>query len=574
MKLSNYFLPTVREIPSDAEIPSHRLMIRAGMIRKVAAGIYSLLPLGLRVIRKVENIVREEMNKAGAIETLLPSIVPSELWKETGRWDFYGKELLRITDRHQNQFCYGPTHEEVMTNLVRNEVKSYKQLPLNLYQIQTKFRDEIRPRFGVMRSREFTMKDGYSFDCDEEAAAISYQKMHDAYSAVFRRSGLRFGAVEADTGQIGGSASHEFMVFAETGEDVVVSCSKCGFASNVEKAEVSPAVINPNEQVPQLPIEEIETPDKKTIGEVSGFLGKEEWEFIKTLIYTIDSGKEHIAVLVRGDFEINEPKLKNLLGADEIELASPETVKDITNASTGFAGPHKLECRIVADNSIENMVNAVSGANRDDYHLININIGRDFTPDIVGDVRLISLGDPCPKCRDTIEFHRGIEVGHIFRLGTKYSEAMKATYLDTNGKKKTIVMGTYGIGIARIAAAAIEQCNDENGIIWPYSIAPFQVVIIPLNIKNSELVNSANGIEEKLREAGFEVLHDDRNERAGVKFADADLIGIPIQVIIGPRGISNGEVEIKVRATGERRNIKIEELTDEVQKISVKLLES
>jgi len=568
VKLTSYFIPTVREVPTEAETPSHRLMIRSGMIRKIASGVYAHLPIGLRVIRKIENIVREEMNRAGAIETLLPSMIPSELWQETGRWEFYGKELLRIVDRHEHNFCYGPTHEEVMTDLVRREINSYKQLPINLYQIQTKFRDEIRPRFGVMRSREFIMKDGYSFDVDDEGAIESYEKMFKAYEAIFKRSGLNFRAVEADTGQIGGSSSHEFMVLAETGEDIVVSCPKCGYASNTEKTEIIQT--DSDSPIPQDldKIKEVETPDKKSIEEVAEFLDKDTWDFIKTLIYTVDFDKEHIAVLVRGDYDINELKLKKVLDANDIELAEPEIVKEITNAPVGFAGPVGLKCKVIADNSVKGIFDGVTGANKTDCHLLNVVEGRDFEADIYDDIRTVALGDPCPKCRDTLEFFRGIEVGHIFRLGTKYSEAMNATFLDVNGKKQTVVMGTYGIGIARIAAATIEQSHDDNGIIWPYSIAPFEVIVIPLNTKVESVVNTANKIEQELEADGYEVLNDDRNERAGVKFKDSDLIGIPIQIIVGEKGLANNEVEIKVRKTGERFSIKTSDIKSKVNEIA------
>jgi len=569
MKLSRFFIPTVRQVPSDAEIASHRLMIRAGMIRKIAAGIYDMLPLGLRVIRKVENIVREEMNRAGAVETLLPSLIPAELWKETERWDFYGKELLRFRDRHDNEFCYGPTHEEVMTDLVRREVKSYKQLPLNLYQIQTKFRDEIRPRFGVMRAREFLMKDGYSFDVDEETAGESYRKMFEAYSRIFQRAGLEFRAVEADTGRIGGSSSHEFMVLADSGEDVIVSCPDCGYGSNIEKTEaVSGEKSAPaSSDIPAM--KEVATPGMGSIEEVSAFLKLKPENFIKTLIYSVDGTEECVAVLVRGDYEISEPKLRNLLSAQDVELAQPEQVKRITGASVGFAGPQRLACKIVADNSIRGITAGVTGANRDDYHATHVVEGRDFKPDIFGDIRLVRQGDPCPACRNAeLEFHRGIEVGHIFRLGTKYSKAMKAAYLDRDGKEQVIVMGTYGIGIARIAAAAIEQSHDENGIIWPASIAPFDVIILPLNVRKENVLRTAVEVEKELEEAGLEVLLDDREERAGVKFNDADLIGIPVQVIIGEKGLAGGEVEIKHRKSGTRMKVKRDEAAKKAAEIA------
>jgi len=564
MKLSRYFIPTVREVPSEAETASHRLMIRAGMIRKLAAGVYNLLPLGLRSIRKVENIVREEMNRAGAVETLLPSMIPAELWRETGRWNLYGKELLRIKDRHGHEFCYGPTHEEVMTDLVRREVKSYKQLPLTLYQIQAKFRDEIRPRFGMMRAREFMMKDAYSYHTDEKSAEEGYEKMFRAYEHVFKRSGLRFRAVEADTGNIGGSSSHEFMVLADTGEDLIVSCPACSYASNVEKTEVLDAAQPAPQTAAQR--EDVATPDARTIEEVSAFLKRPADQFIKTLVYSVNGGKEFLAVLVRGDREVNEHKLKTLTGADLLEMADPEKVKELTGAGIGFVGPCGMKPAIIADYSIRGMANAVSGANRDGYHTININEGRDFTVGQWADVRMVREGDTCPRCKKPkLEFHRGIEVGHIFRLGTKYSKAMKANYLDANGKDQVMVMGTYGIGIGRIAAAAIEQSHDDNGIIWPYSIAPFQVVILPLNVSKEDIVTAANRIEEELEREGYEVLQDDRDERAGFKFNDADLMGIPIQVIVGDKGLKNGEVELKIRKTGERFNVKLEGLKEKLK---------
>ncbi|MDH5542627.1 MAG: proline--tRNA ligase [Nitrospinota bacterium] len=572
MKISRYFAPTVREVPADAEIPSHRLMIRAGLIRKLAAGVYSLLPVGLRTLKKMENIIREELTAAGAIETLLPSLIPSDLWKETGRWDFYGKELLRIKDRHDNEFCYGPTHEEVMTDLVRREVRSYKQLPLNLFQIQTKFRDEIRPRFGVMRAREFLMKDGYSFDIDEGSAAVSYQKMYDAYSAVFRRAGLKFRVVEADTGQIGGSDSHEFMVLANSGEDLIVSCPKCGYASNVERTEISDTPPGNESAEKEGALTEVETPGQRTIEEVSAFLKRSPKEFIKTLVYSVNGGEELCAVLVRGDFDINEIKLKKLIKANEIELADSEKVKTLAGASTGFVGPQGLKCKIIADNSVKVIRNGISGANRDDYHVINVNHGRDFKPDIFGDIRMVIEGDSCPRCKEAkLDFYRGIEVGHIFRLGTKYSEAMKATYLDKDGKEQIIVMGTYGIGVGRTVAASIEQNHDDNGIIWPYAIAPFHISLLPLDVRKEEIVKTADDMEEMLEKEGFEILHDDRDERAGVKFKDADLLGIPIQLIIGEKGLKNGEVELKIRKTGERLNIKKEDVLQKLKDLSSSL---
>lgn len=570
MRMKNYFVPTTRETPAEAETASHVLMLRAGMIRKVAAGVYDLLPLGLRVIRRVENIVREEMNRAGALETLLPSMIPAELWMETGRWQKYGKELLRIKDRHGHDFCYGPTHEEVMTDLVRGEVRSYKQLPLVLYQIQTKFRDEIRPRFGMMRAREFMMKDAYGFHADEASAAEGYARMFAAYETIFRRSGLRFRAVEADTGNIGGSSSHEFMVLADTGEDVVVSCPECAYASNLEKAESKDPAPQPSPPAADSPQpSDVETPNQKTIEEVSDFLKMSAERFIKTLVYSVDEGKEFVAVLVRGDCEVNEHKLKNALGADSLELASFEKVRELTGASAGFVGPRGLKLKIIADDLLRGMTNAASGANKDGFHTINLSEGRDFKPTQWIDARNARAGDLCARCgKGPLEFHKGIEVGHVFRLGTKYSKAMNAAYLDSDGREQTMVMGTYGVGIGRIAAAAIEQSHDEAGIVWPYSIAPFHVVILPLNVSKPDLAQTAERIYSELEGAGFDVLLDDRDERAGFKFNDADLVGIPIQVIVGDKGLKNGEVEIKVRKTGARFSVKLEGVGVKVKEIA------
>ncbi|MBI5638275.1 MAG: proline--tRNA ligase [Nitrospinae bacterium] len=569
MRLTRYFIPTVKEVPSEAECASHQLMIRAGMIRKIAAGVYDLLPLGLRAIRNVENIVRQEMNRAGGLETFLPSMIPAELWQETGRWQFYGKELLRIKDRHDHEFCYGPTHEEVMTDIVRREVKSYKQLPLTLYQIQTKFRDEIRPRFGMMRAREFMMKDAYSFHADEDDAAKGYERMFKAYEAVFKRAGLKFRAVEADTGNIGGSSSHEFMVLADTGEDTIVSCPACSYASNVEKADVPPAA--PHAAATPEPMAEVATPDQRTIDEVSAFLKRPAASFIKTLIYTLD-GKEQVCVLARGDHEVNEHKLKRILDAVTLELAAPEAVQKISGAQPGFVGPQGLKVRILADNAVRGMANAVTGANKDGYHVVGVNEGRDFKAAAYHDLRNVKPGDRCPRCHNAdLEFHRGIEVGHVFRLGTKYSKAMRAVYLDNNGKEQTMVMGTYGIGIGRVAAAAIEQSHDANGIIWPWGLAPFQVAVLPLNVAKPDIAGAAAKIEEELEAEGYSVLHDDRDERAGFKFNDADLVGYPIQVIVGDKGLKNGEVELKIRKTGERLNVKLDGLKEKLRETAALL---
>jgi prolyl-tRNA synthetase len=546
MRYSSYFIPTLKETPSEAEIVSHKLMLRAGLIRKLTSGVYTYMPAGLKSIKKVENIIREEMNRAGAIELLMPSVQPAELWQESGRWDFYGRELLRFKDRHDRDSCLGPTHEEVITDLVRREIHSYKQMPVNFYQIQTKFRDEIRPRFGIMRGREFLMKDAYSFDADETGAEKSYERMYDAYHNIFRRCGLKFRAVEADTGSIGGSFSHEFMVLSDTGEDQIVNCSRCEYAANLEKAEVKRINVPEAEGHDEpMALEEVETPDKKTIEDVSNFLSITPDRLVKTLIYNVD---DYVAaVLVRGDHEINDAKLKNLLNADQLEMASQDVVRSITGAPVGFAGPVGLKTKIVADHDIKEMVNFVTGGNRKDLHLRNVNPGRDFKIDIIGDLRVITGSDRCPRCASEIKFGRGIEVGHIFKLGTKYSKAMKALFLDEQGIEKEAVMGCYGIGVSRTIAAAIEQNHDDNGIIFPIPIAPFEVLVLPLQVNEKEVVDAAEKIYKGLMENGIDVLIDDRDLRAGFKFKDADLLGIPVRVTIGSRELKNGKVEMKLR---------------------------
>jgi prolyl-tRNA synthetase len=551
MKTSQLLIPTLREDPAEAETVSHRLMLRAGLIRKVAAGIYTYLPLGLRVIRKVEQIIREEMNRAGAQELLMPMASPAELWKETGRWDFYGKELLRFQDRHERDFCLGPTHEEVITDLFRREVNSYRQLPLNFYQIQTKFRDEIRPRFGLMRGREFLMKDAYSFDRDEAGARLNYQKMYDAYHRIFTRCGLTFRAVEADTGLIGGTSSHEFMVLADTGEETIVYSDHGTFAANVERAEVLAPEKPETEEMRDL--KAVSTPNCRTIEEVTAFLKIPANRLVKTLLYS--TGKETVAVLVRGDHAVNEIKLKKVLAISDIELADPATIEQVTGATVGFAGPVGLTgVRIFADQAIPTMRNAVVGGNRLDTHYVDGNWGRDFTADQVLDLRNAQAGDPSPRKDGMLKVTKGIEVGHVFMLGTKYSEAMKATFLDPQGKENFAVMGCYGIGVGRTAASSIEQNHDERGIIWPYPIAPFHVHLIPVSQSDKTAQQTAS-LYESLCMAGFEVLWDDREERAGVKFNDADLIGAPFQVIVGDKGLADGVVEIKVRKTGEKSRL-------------------
>jgi prolyl-tRNA synthetase len=548
MRYSEYFIPTVKETPADAEVISHQLMLRAGMIRKLAAGIYNYLPMGLRSVRKVEQIVREEMNRAGAIELLMPMVVPAELWQESGRWEQYGKELLRFRDRKDGEFCLGPTHEEVITDLVRREVKSYRQLPLNLYQVQTKFRDEIRPRFGLMRGREFIMKDAYSFDVDSDAADISYDKMYQAYRRIFQRCGLNFRAVEADTGSIGGSSSHEFMVLAESGEDAIVSCSACDYAANVEKAEAREAAA---EAVEQLPIEKVATPGKKTIEEVSAFLGVEKSAMLKTLVYKAD-GKP-VVVLLRGDHEANEIKLARFLGCEELEMADDALVEKVSGAPAGFVGPAGMKnVRIIADQAVKGMGNSVTGANEADMHVKNVNVGRDFIPESFADLRNVVAGDRCPRCETgAMEIWRGIEVGHVFKLGTKYSKALQATYLDAEGKEQVIFMGCYGIGIGRTVASSIEQNHDKDGIVFPIPIAPFHCIVSAVNPKDETVANAAEEIYANLEKVGVETLLDDRDERPGVKFKDADLVGIPIRIVVGAKALAEGKVEVKLRKSGE-----------------------
>jgi prolyl-tRNA synthetase len=546
MRVSQMFLPTLKEVPSDAEVISHIMMLRAGMIRKQASGIYSYLPLGLRAIRRVEEIIREEMNRAGAQELLLPALQPSELWQESGRWDFYGKELLRFKDRHDRDFCLGPTHEEVITDLVRREIKSYRQLPINLYQIQTKFRDEIRPRFGIMRSREFGMKDAYSFDIDFKGAEESYRKMYDSYTRIFSRCGLNFKAVEADTGNIGGSFSHEFMVLADTGEDLILSCGSCDYAANAERAEIAA----PQGELPAerdfKELEKVHTPDAHTVEEVTKFLGISPEELVKTMI--VDTDKGFVAALVRGDLEINPIKVKNLLGCEWCYLASERYVEDITSAPTGFAGPVGLKIKVIADNSIKLMKNFVVGANDKDMHYINANYVRDFEVHEFADLSQAAAGAACPRCGGIMEEFRGIEVGHIFMLGNKYSHSLGAVYLDEDGKEQEIVMGCYGIGVGRTVAAAIEQNHDEDGIIFPMPLAPFQVIVLPVNVNDHLIRETSFSIYNDLLKEGVDAVIDDRDERAGVKFKDADLCGFPLRVTVGSRGLKENKVEIKKRA--------------------------
>ena len=548
MRQSGLLIPTLRDDPGEAEIVSHKLMLRAGLIRKVAAGVYTYLPLGLRVIRKVERIIREELNRAGAQEVLMPIASPAELWQETGRWDFYGKELFRLKDRHERDFCLGPTHEEIITDLVRREVRSYRQLPVNFYQIQTKFRDEIRPRFGLMRGREFIMKDAYSFDADETGAKESYRKMYEAYKAIFTRCGLTFRPVEADTGLIGGTSSHEFMVLADTGEEGIAVCDACEYAANVERAELQehahkapPETLREKRSIPTL--------GKKTVEDVTAFLKVPATQLVKTLLYRAD-GKT-VAVLVRGDHDVNEIKLKKALGATELAMADPAMVEKATGAPVGFAGPVGLSgVMMIADLAVKTLANIVVGGNAADTHWVDVTPGRDFTPERYADLRNATAGDTCPRCAKPMRIARGIEVGHVFMLGTKYSEKMKAVYLDKQGQEQVIVMGCYGIGVGRTAAAAIEQNHDAKGIIWPTPIAPFHVHVLPLTGKPGAVLDAACALEVELEKAGIDVLLDDRDERPGVKFNDADLIGCPYHVVIGEKGLKEGQIELKERRTG------------------------
>lgn len=569
MKMSNMLISTLREVPAEAEIDSHKLMLRAGMMRKMAAGVYNYMPLGLKVLKKVEDIVREEMDAAGAQEFLASAMIPAELWQESGRWDAYGAEMFRLKDRGNRDFCLGPTHEEVFTDIARNEIKSYKQLPLNLYQIQTKYRDERRPRFGVMRSREFIMKDAYSFDRNQEGLDIVFNKMHDAYVNIFNRCGLDAKPVQADSGAIGGANSAEFMVKSEVGEDDVVFCDCCNYAANIEKAVCTP---EKEEKQDFLELKEVETPNAKTIEEVAAFFGKDAKKFAKTILFNADG--KIVAVMVRGDREINEVKVANAIGeVNSLELASNEEVQNATGAVVGFAGPIGIKADILlVDAEVTNMYNFIVGANKTGYHLENVNYGRDFEG-TVGDFRNVTAGEKCPDCGATVTIARGTEVGHIFKLGTKYSVAMNANFIDEDGKEKPFVMGCYGIGVTRTMASIIEQHHDENGIVWPLAVAPYHVSVIPVNVKDEEQVRVANELYNELVSMGVEALLDDRNERAGVKFKDSELMGIPMRVTVGKK-IGDGEVEFKLR-NGEMEVVKISDIPSivkgEFEKNNVKL---
>lgn len=564
MRVSNLFMATQREIPADAEIPSHRLMLRAGLIRKMASGVYSFMPMGYRTYKKVEAVIREEMDKAGAQELIMPALLPAEAYQGSGRWEKFGPEMFRLTDRGGRSFCLGPTHEEPFTEAVRDSIRSYKQLPVTLYQIQHKYRDEKRPRFGVIRAREFVMKDAYSFDVDEAGLDISYKKMYDAYRAIFDRLGLDYTIVDADSGAMGGSGSQEFMVKSEVGEDAICFCDECGYAANEEKAGWTRGAAQEGEE---LAIEKIHTPDVKTIEELCGYLNCGPDAFVKTILYNIDG--KFVAAMCRGDRDINETKLGNLYDATEMELAAFADVEMITGAKVGFAGPVGLKQKIdiVVDPEVTGMKNFVVGACETDYHFKNVNIGRDFEADQVADITNAKAGDICPKCgKGKLGMARGVEVGHIFKLGTKYSDALGCIYLDNNGKEHSMVMGCYGIGVSRVLAAIIEQYHDDDGIIWPPIVAPYKVIVVPTKANDEEIMGVAEKIYADLTAAGCEVLIDDRNERPGVKFKDADLLGIPLRITVGRRA-GEGIVEVKRRDSSETAEITVDEAVKAAKEI-------
>jgi prolyl-tRNA synthetase len=561
MRLSTYPINTLRDVPADAEVVSHQLMLRAGLIRRLAAGLYTWLPLGLRVLRKVEAIVREEMDRAGAIELLMPTVQPAELWQESGRWDQFGPELLRMRDRHERSYCFGPTHEEVITDLARRELKSYRQLPCNFYQIQTKFRDEIRPRFGVMRAREFTMKDAYSFHLDPASLEQGYQAMYEAYSRIFSRMNLRFRAVRADTGSIGGNASQEFHVLADSGEDAIAFSDADDYAANLEMAEAVPPATK--RAAPAAALARAATPGTRTIAELTAFLGVESTQCIKTLLVEGSDGGV-VALALRGDHELNAVKAQKLPGvASPLRMASPEQVRAATGCEPGFIGPVGLALKVYADHAAANAANFVCGANERDAHLTGVNWGRDLPEPEAVDVRNVVAGDPSPSGQGRLGIARGIEVGHIFQLGRKYSEAMKAEVLDESGKSVTMFMGCYGIGVTRVVAAAIEQNHDERGIVWPEPIAPFNVSLIPINLQKSERVReTSERLYAGLQAAGFEVLYDDRDARPGVKFADDELVGIPHRLVVGDKGLERGVVEYKPRTGDGAADVPLDSVVD------------
>lgn len=568
MLVSKLYAPTLREVPNEAEIPSHQLMLRAGYMRKSAQGMYTYLPLAQRVLQKIKAIIREEMDAAGSQEILMPIVQPAEIWKKSGRWDVYGAEMWRIKDRHEHEFCLGPTHEEMVTTLIHYDVNSYRQLPLNLHQIQDKFRDERRPRFGLMRGREFLMQDAYSFDRDEEGLNVSYKSMYDAYDKVFTRCGLHYRIVEADSGAIGGSGSHEFMVLAESGEAEICYCTECDYAADTEKAELN---VIPADKEEGKEIEEVLTPDCKSIADVCSFLKLPLEKSVKAVAYNSDKGL--ILCFVRGDHEVNEIKVINTCGVNELEMADDDVLMAAGTVG-GYMGPVGIDHKkaiIVCDSSVMEMSNFCCGANKESYHLMNVNPGRDFTPDFTADIRLMQEGDPCPRCGAEIKTARGVEVGQVFKLYTKYSEPMNATYLDENGKPQPIYMGCYGIGVSRTMAAAVEQNNDKDGIIWPVAIAPYHVIVVPINIKDEDVKNKAVAIYEDLKKAGVEVVLDDRDERPGVKFKDADLIGYPLRIVVGKKTLANGQIEVRERRSGEVSMLSSDEYVEAIQEMLKRL---
>lgn len=564
MRTSKLYAPTLRETPAEAEVPSHQLMLRAGFIRKIAGGVYTYLPLAWRTLRKIEQIIREEMDAKGGQELALPIVQPAELWKESGRWEVFGEEMFRLVDRHKREFCLGPTHEEVITALVRNEVRSYKQLPLNLYQIQNKYRDEIRPRFGLMRGREFIMKDAYSFDKDEAGLDKSYKDMYDAYTNIFSRCGLTFRPVEADGGAIGNATTHEFTVLADTGESDIAYCEKCDYAANAEKSELK-TIIAPAEEA--LPLEKVLTPHTKTIEAVAEYLGMPIEKNIKAVIFQNEKDQA-VCAFVRGDHEVNDVKLQNAAGAITLKMAD-EAVIRAAGGVPGFMSPIGLNKKaiVVVDPTVMEMKNAVCGANEEDHHYKNVNPKRDFGDVIVADIRLIQAGDPCPHCGAPVKMTHGIEVGQVFKLGTKYSRALGAMFLDENGKEKPLIMGCYGIGVSRTMAAAIEQFHDEHGIIWPAAIAPYEAIVVPINAKDAAQLEMAEKIYGELKAAGIDAILDDRKERAGVKFKDADLIGYPVRINVSPKLMADGNVEIKVRKDGAESIVKAEDCAKTVAEL-------
>jgi prolyl-tRNA synthetase len=568
MRQSRLFAPTLREVPSEAEATSHQWMLRAGMIRQLASGVYTYLPLGRKVLQKVEQIVREEMNRAGAQEILMPSITPLDLFKQSGRYDVYGPLLMKFKDRHDREFALGPTHEEVVTSLIRDEIRSYKKLPINVYQIQTKFRDEYRPRFGLLRGREFLMKDAYSFDIDREGLDQSYQAMYDAYQRIFTRCGLDFRAVEADSGAIGGKGTHEFMVLASIGEDTIAYCTSCNYAANIEMAEVVKSTDAATSKEIKLEKELINTGDNKSAQQVAEFLKVNSSDVLKTMIYHVDN--QVVAILIRGDDEVNEAKVKNFLNGQVVELVSADQVKELTGTAIGSVGPIGLRLKVIADEGVRGAQNVVIGANQENYHYIHVSEGVDFEVSEFADLRNIKEGDACPRCGGKIDFTRGTEVGHVFKLGTKYSSQFGARYLDEQGREQDMVMGCYGIGVSRTVAAAIEQNHDENGIIWPVPLAPFDVHIIPVNTKEESQVEIAESLYRQLQEAGLDPLMDDRAERAGVKFKDSDVIGIPLRIVIGSKA-AEGIVELKVRKTGESKEVAVSDIVNEVRQLQKSL---